>query len=98
MRFIFDSLPISFREGDTVLAALLRHRIHPAGGGCLSLAGDCPHCLATVDGVSYTRTCQVRARAGIVVERHPSDGLPPLGSSDANAGVAEASHLHCMWS
>ena len=90
MRFIFDGVPIQFRERDSVLTALLRQGIHPARGGCLCLAGDCAHCLATVDGISYTKTCQTRACAGMVVEPHPSDGLPPLESSNLNAPVAEA--------
>ncbi|MEZ4659039.1 MAG: 2Fe-2S iron-sulfur cluster-binding protein [Caldilineaceae bacterium] len=45
-------------------------------GGCLCLAGDCPHCLATVDGVSYVRTCQTAARPGMVVQRHHTGRLP----------------------
>ena len=31
-----------------------------------------------VDGVAYVRTCQVAARPGMVVERHPVTGNPPL--------------------
>ena len=40
-------------------------------GGTLCLAGDCGNCLAEVDGVAYVRTCQVAARPGSVVRRHP---------------------------
>jgi glycine cleavage system aminomethyltransferase T len=50
----------------------------PGSGGALCLAGDCGNCLATVDGVAYVRTCQVAARPGTVVVRHPADGKPPL--------------------
>jgi hypothetical protein len=38
----------------------------PAGcqpGGCLCLSGDCPHCLVTVDGIAYVRSCQVAGAA-----------------------------------
>ena len=48
----------------------------PGRGGTLCLAGDCGNCLATVDGVAYVRTCQVAARPGLAVVRHPVDGLP----------------------
>ena len=76
--FIVDGEPIAFAPGDNILVALLRADRHPTGGGCLCLAGDCPHCLATVDGVSYVRTCQVTARPGLIIERHHIDDYPPL--------------------
>ena len=82
MRLIVDEKPIEFEDGDSVLIAMLRAGEHPTGGGCLCLGGDCPHCVATVDGVSYVRTCQVKARAGMVVERHPESGEPPLPVAD----------------
>ncbi len=50
----------------------------PGRGGTLCLAGDCGNCLAVIDGVAYVRTCQVAARPGMVVERHPAMGNPPL--------------------
>ena len=78
MRFLLDGKPLGFRQGDTVLTALLRNGEHPTGGGCLCFGGDCPSCLATVNGLSYVRTCQVPARPGLTVERHPQDGLPLL--------------------
>ena len=52
MRLIVDGQPIAFEPDDTLLAAMLRADLHPTGGGCLCLGGDCPHCLATVDGVA----------------------------------------------
>ena len=90
MRFVCNGAPVLFRQGDSVLTALLRHGVHSGRGGCLCLAGDCPHRLATVDRGSYTRTCQTPARAGLVVQQHPADGLPPLESSPVEASVTEA--------
>ena len=56
-QFTYDGKAIQFKEGDSVLVAFQRSGIHPTGGGCLCLAGDCPHCIATIDGISYVRTC-----------------------------------------
>ena len=59
--------------------ALLRAGLHPTGGGCLCLAGDCPHCLVTVDGVAYVRSCQTRVAEGMSVAReHLGGAHPPL--------------------
>ena len=90
--FSFDGEPVEYRAGDSLLTALVR-----AGrsfGGCLCLGGDCPHCVATVDGVSYVRTCQVPAAAGTVVVSHPADGEPPLPSEPAG-DEAPIRYLHC---
>lgn len=95
MRLIVDGQPIEFTAGDSVLIAMLRAGIHPTGGGCLCLGGDCPHCLATVDGVSYIRTCQVQARPGMVVERHPEEGYPPLPFNHVREAEAGVRYLHC---
>ncbi|HIG45206.1 MAG TPA: hypothetical protein EYQ20_01815 [candidate division Zixibacteria bacterium] len=97
---IVDGQPIPFEEGDRVLVAMLRGQRHPTGGGCLCLGGDCPHCLATVDGVSYVRTCQVSACPGMVIEReHLYGRLPPLlrdGSDDVSQQDEVAvCNLHC---
>ncbi|MBZ5602734.1 MAG: (2Fe-2S)-binding protein [Acidobacteriia bacterium] len=94
MRFVFDNHPVDFQPGDSILIALLRAGLHPTTGGCLCLAGDCPHCLATVDGISYTRTCRTTARAGMVVERHPKDGLPKLPPA-TQAPPVDVRHVHC---
>ncbi|MEE2994959.1 MAG: glycine cleavage T C-terminal barrel domain-containing protein [Gemmatimonadota bacterium] len=97
---IVDGQPIAFEEGDRALVAMLRRQLHPTGGGCLCLGGDCPHCLATVDGVSYVRTCQVSAYPGMVIEREHLDGrLPPL-LRDGNDDVSQhdevaVCNLHC---
>jgi glycine cleavage system aminomethyltransferase T/bacterioferritin-associated ferredoxin len=76
--FIYEGRSVPFRDGESVLIALLKAGLHPTGGGCLCLAGDCPYCIATVDGVSYVRTCQVPAATGMVVIPHPRGGEPPL--------------------
>jgi glycine cleavage system aminomethyltransferase T len=107
MRISVDGAQLEVTPGENLLVALLRRDLHPTGGGCLCMGGDCPHCLATVDGVSYVRTCQSLARAGMVVERsHFGGALPPIGEppfgghpagDEAAAGHAErtARHLHC---
>ena len=96
LRLIVDGEPIACTSGDTVLIALLRADRHPTGGGCLCLAGDCPHCLATVDGVSYVRTCQVKAQPGMIIERHHSDDYPPLPlATRPNRPEITARNLHC---
>jgi glycine cleavage system aminomethyltransferase T len=94
-RFVFDGRPVPFREGESIAVALLRAGLRPAGGGCLCLAGDCPYCFATVDGVSYSRTCLVPARAGMVVERHPANGSPVVGRVHAETPALPVRHLHC---
>jgi glycine cleavage system aminomethyltransferase T/bacterioferritin-associated ferredoxin len=92
--FLYRGQPVEFGEGDSVLIALLRAGNYPAGGGCLCLSGDCPHCLATVDGVSYVRTCQTKARSGLVVEPHPDSGEPPFPAV-RNDSEVEIEHRFC---
>jgi glycine cleavage system aminomethyltransferase T len=77
-RLIAHNTPVDIHPGDSVLTAMLRAGVHPTGGGCICHAGDCPHCLATVDGVSYVRTCQTPAKPGMVVAGHTADGYPDL--------------------
>lgn len=93
MRLVFDGRPIELAAGDTALVAILRAGLHPGQGGCLCLGGDCPHCLAIVDGVAYVRTCQTPARAGMIIDRHPGDGYPPLFARGPNLDRV-AHHLH----
>lgn len=93
MRFIFDGQPVEFNDGDSVLVALLRNKQYPGQGGCLCLAGDCPHCLATVNGVAYTRTCQTQASPGLVVESHPTTAYPALPASPG-APSHPVRHVH----
>lgn len=95
MRFIVDGRPIEFFDGDSVLVAMLRAGLHPTGGGCLCLDGDCPHCLATVDGVAYVRSCQTPAQPGMLVESFPSDGYPLLPTGNAHAPEVTSRNLHC---
>ncbi|MCB9099584.1 MAG: (2Fe-2S)-binding protein [Anaerolineales bacterium] len=95
MRLIVDGQPIAFDPGDTLLVAMLRADLHPTGGGCLCLGGDCPHCLATVDGVAYVRTCQVAAKPGQVVERQHQAGYPPLPETHRPGPTVIARNRHC---
>ncbi len=44
----------------------------------MCFSGDCPHCLCTVDGVSYVRACQAEAAEGLRVDPHPRGAEPPL--------------------
>ncbi|MBX3010454.1 MAG: (2Fe-2S)-binding protein [Caldilineaceae bacterium] len=95
-QLIVDGTPIEFTPGDSLLVALLRADRHPTGGGCLCLAGDCPHCLTTVDGVSYVRACQTPARPGLIVERHHAAGYPPLPlDAKPNQPDIPAHNHHC---
>ncbi len=87
-RIVVDGRPIEAREGDSIAVAVLRAGEAPARGGTLCLAGDCGNCLAVVDGLAYTRTCQVPARPGTVVVRHPAEGNPPLPGLDLRNPVA----------
>ncbi len=77
---VVDGRPVAFEAGDSVAVAVLRAGEVPGRGGTLCLAGDCGNCLAVVDGVAYVRTCQLPARPGLRVERHPHprDGMPSL--------------------
>lgn len=79
---------------ESILTHLLRRGEHP-GGGCLCLAGDCPNCLATVDGVAYVRTCQTPFQPGQHVERHTLAGpLPRLESLGDRPRVLSRT-VHC---
>ncbi len=78
-RFEVDGKPVETQAGDSLLVAMVRAGLHPTGGGCLCLAGDCPNCLVTADGVAYTRSCQVKAAPGMAVRRdHFGGQTPPL--------------------
>jgi len=99
-KLIIDGKPVTFEEGDSALVALLHAEQHPTGGGCLCCAGDCPHCLATVDGVSYVRTCQTEVCPGMVIERHFNaevhpGGYPPLPYDDKRSAETPVRNLHC---
>ncbi len=94
-RLIVDDQPIEIKKNDSVLTAMLRADLHPTGGGCLCLAGDCSHCLATVDGVSYIRTCQVKVQAGMVVQRQHLEGYPPLPKDEKAGPEVSVEHIYC---
>ncbi len=81
-RIVVDGRHLGFEPGDSVALAILRAGAVPGRGGTLCLAGDCGNCLGVVDGIAYGRTCQVPARPGTVVERHPADGNPALPAID----------------
>lgn len=87
-RIVVDGRPVPFEPGDSVAIALVRAGEAPARGGTLCLAGDCGNCLGIVDGIAYVRTCQVPARPGTRVERHPADGNPALPVVDGGNPVA----------
>ena len=87
-QFSYLGSRVPFEEGDSILLALTRAGVHPTGGGCLCFGGDCPHCLCTVDGVSYVRTCQVPAAEQQDVTPHPVDGgEPPLPTGGGPAAT-----------
>lgn len=85
MRLTIDNQEVEGRPGEDVLTAWARHgRLPP---GCLCLAGDCPNCLATVDGVAYHRMCQTMVRDGMEVspfrvQDHPSMPDAPITTGD----------------
>lgn len=84
-RIVVDGRPMAYEAGDSVALAVLRACEHPHHGGTLCLAGDCGNCVAQVDGVAWVRTCQTPCRPGLVMQRHPVSGAPPLpaaGESD----------------
>ncbi len=91
---IVDATPIDEQPGDSVAVAILRSGQHPKHGGTLCLAGDCGNCVAVVNGVAFVRTCQTPARPGLVVDRHPVVGSPPLISGRDPLAAARSSTMH----
>jgi glycine cleavage system aminomethyltransferase T/bacterioferritin-associated ferredoxin len=81
-RFVVDGRPIGFNAGDSVAIAMARAGVWPTARGALCLAGDCGNCVAAIDGIAYVQTCQVTARPGTDVRRHPPAGTPPLPAAD----------------
>ncbi len=96
---LVDGQRIEAPGDDSLLVAMLRVGLHPTGGGCLCLGGDCPNCLVTVDGIAYTRSCQVKAEAGMRVTRdHVGDEGPALLSDQGGSPARSAApvrHVHC---
>ena len=93
MRLILDGQALDFESGDTVLMARVRAGDTPAG--CLCFGGDCPHCLATVDGVAYVRTCQIAARPGMIVQTQDIHQYPELPLHDRHGAITVAENIHC---
>ena len=77
LAFEFDGRPAGGYQGDTVASALYRAGItvfsrsfkYHRPRGLLCVAGRCPNCLVTVDGVPNVRACTERLRDGMSV-RH----------------------------
>jgi len=81
--FLFDGVPMTGREGDTIASALhaagvmklsnsiKRHR--PRGFYCA--IGNCSSCHMIVDGVYNVKTCVTPLRAGMVVETQTGKGV-----------------------
>ncbi len=90
-RLTLDGRELRFESGDTVLEALLRNGV-PVGAP-LCTTGDCPNCLATIDGVSYVRTCQTPAASVAEVVLHGPAEAPPLPSVNTSpAGAVPIRH------
>ena len=81
-----DGASVPFFSGDSVLVALIRSGTFPAG--CLCNAGDCPNCLATIDGIPHQRMCRTIASPAMTVITTPVDVHPSLPSqrSDRRSG------------
>jgi glycine cleavage system aminomethyltransferase T len=92
---VLDGDPLPFNPGDSVLTAMLRQGQRPMRGGCLCCAGDCGHCLATVNGVAYVRTCQTQAQPGMQVASWPEDNYPALPARDTFGAETPIEHRHC---
>ena len=74
--FIFEGKPISAREGQSVVAALLEAgerclRIDEAGNakGAVCGIGVCWECRCIIDGIPDTRACVTVARPSMIVRR-----------------------------
>lgn len=91
MQLVFDGSPLPYLDGDSVLMALLRNDRYPPGTLCLT--GDCGNCLAVVDGIAYSRSCQVPARPGMTVTPQPHGSTPPLPQRTTGPSPVPR-HLH----
>lgn len=95
MHLVMDGKAVECRADEPVLTSLVRANEHPTSGGCLCFGGDCSHCVATVNGVSYVRTCQVKAKPGMRIERHPASGEPPLPTDHTRRADTPIRFLFC---
>lgn len=91
--FIFDGKKLLAKKGDTIASALWRNGIkvitrsikfhRPRGLHCGT--GDCPNCLANVNGIPNVRTCTTYVENGMVVipqNKFISRNYDPLGILD----------------
>jgi len=85
-RFItirINGIPIQARLGSTVAAVLLNAaipcRLSVTGEPRTALCGMgiCFECRATVDGLAHTRTCQLPAHDGMVIETQIKPAAEP---------------------
>jgi glycine cleavage system aminomethyltransferase T len=83
---VIDGTTVSTRPNDTVLLALTRIGVFPAGSLCNT--GDCPNCLATIDGVAHLRMCQTPVRDGMAVSTYPVEHHPPLAAEISRRPIA----------
>lgn len=95
--FDVEGRRVRFRAGDSLAIAMLREGLHPGSGGVLCLAGDCPNCLCSVDGVGFTRSCQAPATEGVDVRRHAAgDHDVAVPADRATAGEARFGHADLL--
>ena len=91
--FVFDGKKLLAKKGDTIASALWRNGIkvitrsikfhRPRGLHCGT--GDCPNCLANVNGIPNVRTCMTYVEDGMVVipqNKFLSRNFDPLGILD----------------
>ena len=75
--FEFNGRPVQAYEGDSVASALYASGVrvfsrsfkYHRSRGLMCMAGRCPNCMMTVDGVPNVRVCNLSVRTGMVV-RH----------------------------
>ncbi len=93
-RIVYDGVLLDALPGDSAATVAIRQGQAPAFGGPLCLSGDCGNCVATVNGVSWSRTCQIDAQPGMVVTRHPAGAAPSLFAGPSTASDVEVEYLH----
>jgi len=78
-----NGTPLRTQDGATIAAVLLnagipsRQSVTGEPRTALCGMGICFECRATVDGRPHTRTCQLPARNGMVVETNPQSDREP---------------------
>lgn len=84
VRLTVDGLVLEAHPDDDLLTTMAKGGTVPAG--CLCWGGDCPNCLAVVDGVAYVRLCQTKPVEGMDVSPSPVLEPPPLPETPGNVG------------